>query len=142
MFATCVEIKFNPYCMYCMYVYTCVLHVYVLISIHMCMYCVYHMYEHVCCLYYMYWPGQEQMLSQRAQNIARLGGNQRTPLRTTLGSSCATLSSDQGPIPRPDLAHQYALHAWGGGLSSPPAQPMGPPRAMGTWRAHHDPRPS
>ncbi len=30
----------------------------------------------------------------------------------------------------------------GRGLSSPPAQPMGPPRAMGTWRAHHDPRPS
>ncbi len=38
MFATCVAIKFNPYCMYCMYVYTCMLHVYVLISIHTCMY--------------------------------------------------------------------------------------------------------
>ncbi len=30
----------------------------------------------------------------------------------------------------------------GGGLSSPPAQPMDPPRVMGTWRAHPDPRPS
>ena len=90
----------------CMYVY---------VLLCMCMYRMYHMYEHVCGLYYMYWPRQEQMLSQRAQNIPRLGGNQRTPLRTTLGSSCTALSSDQGPIHRPDLAHQYALHAWGGG---------------------------
>ncbi len=140
MFATCVVIKFNPYCMYCMYVYTCVLHVYVLISIHMCMYCMYHMYEHVCCLYYMYWPRQEKMLSQKAQDIPRLGCNQRTPLRATLGSSPATLSSYQGPILKPNLSSYQGpilkptrtRCTPGGGLSSPLALPMGPPYAMDT----------
>jgi hypothetical protein len=68
-------------------------------------------------------------------------GNQRAPLRTAMGSSPATLSRDQGPTPRPILAHLCALHASGGGKSSPPVQPMGPPRAMGTRRARPEPRP-
>jgi hypothetical protein len=39
------------------------------------------------------------------------GGNERVPLRTAMGSSPATLSSEQGPMPRPVLARLCALHA-------------------------------
>ena len=133
----CISMHAHVYACICMYVfqpkslYVC---------IHMCMYRMYRMYEHVCCLHCMYWPRQVLMLSQQAQNTPRLGGNQRALLSTPMGSSPATLYSDQGPIPRPVFGALMRARVAGGGQSSPPAAPMGPPNALGTRLARSEPR--
>ena len=72
---------------------------------------------------------------QQARNIPGGRGNQRAPLRTAMGSSPATISSDQGPIPRPVLARPCALHASGMGGAAPLRRPW----ALHAQRLHGDP---
>ena len=119
-----------------MYVHTCVhmlLHLQVLKSIHMCMYCMYwHTCVYMCIHVYICRPHTDHIYSfmcwcpQQAWNIpGGGGGSQRAPHRTAMGSSPATLSRDQGPIPTPVLAHPCALHA-SGGPKLPPCTAHGP----------------
>ncbi len=89
----------------------------------MCMYYMYRVYVHVCCMYCMHQPRQALMPSQQARNIPVGGGNPQAPLRTPLGSSPATLSRDQGPTPRPVLAHLCALHASAWAKAAPLCSP-------------------
>ena len=63
------------------------------------------------------------------------GGNQRAPLRTAMGSSPATLSRDQRPVPRPVLARPCALHASGRGEAAPLRRPW----ALHAQWLHGDP---
>ena len=104
MCATCKVNKSIHMCMYCMYVYTCV---YMCIHVYICRPHTDHIYSFMC------W------CSQQARHTPGGGGNRRAPLRTAMGSSPATLSSDQGPFPTPVWAHPCTLHASGGATAAP-----------------------
>ena len=91
----------------CIHVYTCV---------YMCTYV-----GHIQTTYTLLCVGAHN----RPETSPGGGGNQRALLRTAMGSSPATLSRDQGPIPTPVLAHPWALHA-SGGPKPPPCTAHGP----------------
>ena len=96
-----------------MYVYVCVcigmyVHVCVCIDIHVYTYAYMYTYVgHIQATYTLLCVGAHN----RPKTSLVGGGNQRAPLRTAMGSSPATLSRDQGPMPRPVLARPCALHA-------------------------------
>ena len=112
--AAFVSFEINPY-VHVLYVLA-----YMCIHVYTCVY-MYTYVDHIQTTYTLLCVGAHN----RPETSPGGGCNQRAPLRTAMGSSPATLSRDQGPIPTPVLAHPCALHALGG-PKLPPCTAHGP----------------
>ena len=137
--------------MYCMYVHTCVhmlLHLQVLKSIHMCMYCMYwHTCVYMCIHVYICRPHTGHIYPfvcrcpQQARNIPGGGRQPAGPTPDGHGQQPCHFIPRSGTHPQTHFGALVRAARVGGGKRSPPVQPMGPPRAMGTRRARPEPRP-
>ena len=141
--------------MYCMYLHTCVymlIHLQVLKSIHMCMYSIplYCMHWHTCvymCVHvYICRPHTGHIYffmcrcSQQARNIPGRGRQPADPTQDTPGQQPSHFIPRSGTRPQTRFGALVRAARVGGGKSSPPVQPMGPPRDRGTRRARPEPR--
>jgi hypothetical protein len=140
--------EFNAYCVYCMYVHTCVymwmyvfIHIHAHFSISMCN--VLHVLYVWACMWYVLYA-----LAQASTDSVTTGPKHlpawREPADPTQGTH------GQQPLHFNPQSGTHALTRFGalvraarvgGGLSSPTALPMGPPRTNGTQRARPGPRP-